>query len=174
MASFSDKLRAHRNPIHRSLCSSRPGGICCTKHLVMETKSMAVSKKISSKNSGSDSPLSTVSEKPAAAATTPGPAKKKAASQKTTASKKKTVARKQAPPAAKKKATSKKAAASPARPAPSSANRTKPLISQQQRQQMIGDAAYLISVKRAPWQGDPDSDWMAAETVIDMIFDVVD
>ena len=151
MASFSDKLRAHRNPIHRSLCSSRPGGICCTKQLVMETESMAVSKKISSKNSGSDSPLSTVSEKPAAAAT-PGPAKKKAASQKTTASKKKTVARKQAPPAAKKKATSKKAAASPARPAPSSANRTKPLISQQQRQQMIGDAAYLISVKRAPWK----------------------
>jgi hypothetical protein len=39
---------------------------------------------------------------------------------------------------------------------------------------MIGDAAYLISLKRAPWQGSPETDWMSAETVIDMIFDVAD
>ena len=135
---------------------------------------MAVSKKTSGKNIGSNSPVSTVSEKPAAAATTPGSAKKTAVTKKTAAAKKKSVVRKQAPPAAKKKVTSKKAAASPARPAPSSAKWAKPVISPQQRQQMIGDAAYLISLKRAPWQGDPHTDWMSAETVIDMIFDVDD
>ena len=96
--------------------------------------------------------------------TTPGSAKKKAVTKKATVSKRKSVARKQAPPAANKKATSQKAASRPARP----------VITQQQRQQMIGDAAYLISLKRAPWQGDPDTDWMSAETVIDMIFDVND
>ena len=135
---------------------------------------MAVSKKTSGKNIGSDSPVSKVSEKPAAAATTPGSAKKKAATKKTTASKKKSVDRKQAQPAAKKKATSKKAAASPTRPASSSGKRAKPVISQLQRQKMIGDAAYLISLKRAAWQRDPDTDWMSAEAVIDMIFDVDD
>jgi len=123
---------------------------------------MAVSKKISSKNINSNSPVSAVSQKPAAATTTPGPVKKKAVTKKTAVSKKKSVVSKQVPPAAKKKATSKKAARSPA----------KPVISQQQRQQMIGDAAYLISLKRAPWQGNADTDWMSAETVIDMVFDV--
>ena len=124
---------------------------------------MAVRKK-SSTNINSDSPVSTAAEKPAAATTTSGPAKRKAVTKKTAAVKKKAVTRKQAPPAAKKPASSKKAAISPARP----------VISPQQRQQMIGDAAYLISLKRAPWQGSPDTDWMSAETVIDMIFDVVD
>jgi hypothetical protein len=128
----------------------------------METERMAVSKKISSKNINSNSPVSAVAKKPAAATTTPGSVKKKAVTKKTAVSKKKSVVSKQAPPAAKKKATSKKAARSPA----------KPVISQQQRQQMIGDAAYLISLKRAPWQGNPDTDWMSAETVIDMVFDV--
>jgi len=161
MDSFSDKLRAHRNTIRCSLCSSRPGGICCVKQRVMETESMAVSKKTSSKNIGSNSPVSTVSGKPGAAVTTPGSAKKKTVTKKATVSKKKSVARKQAPPAANKKATSQKAA-------------SRPVISQQQRQQMIGDAAYLISLKRAPWQGNPDTDWMSAETVIDMIFNVDD
>ena len=164
MGSFNDKLRADRYPIHRSLCSSRPGGICCIKQLVMETESMAVSKKISSKKIDSNSPVSAVSDKPAATTTTPGSVKKKAVTKKTGVAKKKSVASKQAPPAAKRKAASKKAASSPA----------KPVISQQQRQQMIGDAAYLISLKRAPWQGSPETDWMAAETVIDMIFDVND
>jgi hypothetical protein len=130
----------------------------------METESMAVSRKTSRKNIGSNSPVSTVSEKPGAAVTTPGSAKKKTVTKKATLSKKKSVAIKQAPPAANKKATSQKAASSPARP----------VISQQQRQQMIGDAAYLISLKRAPWQGNPDTDWMSAETVIDMIFNVDD
>lgn len=172
MASFSDRLRAHRNPIPCSLCSSRRGSIRCVKQLFMETEKMAVSKKTSGKNTGSDSPVSTGSQKPTAAATTSGSAKKAAVTKKTTAAKKKSVVRKQTPPAAKKKATSRKAAASPTRPAPSSAKRAKPVISPQQRQQMIGDAAYLISLKRAPWQGDPHTDWMSAETVIDMIFDV--
>jgi len=161
MGSFSDRLRAHRNPIRCSLCSSRPDGICCVKQRVMETESMAVSRKTSRKNIDSNSPVSTVSAKPGAAVTTPGSAKKKTVTKKATVSKKKSVARKQAPPAANKKATSQKAA-------------SRPVISQQQRQQMIGDAAYLISLKRAPWQGNPDTDWMSAETVIDMIFNVDD
>jgi hypothetical protein len=137
----------------------------------MEMEQMAVRKKVSTKNIDSDS---AVSEKPAAASATPGAAKKKAASKKTTASKKKRVASKQPLAAANKKASAKKARKSPASPTVSPANGAKPVISQQQRQQMIGDAAYLISLKRAPWLGNPDTDWMSAETVIDMIFDVDD
>jgi hypothetical protein len=142
----------------------------------MEMEHMAVRKKISSKNIDSDTQVSTVSEKPATAAATatPGSAKKKVVTKKTTASKKKSAAGKKALPAAKKKATSKKAAGSPAGPASSPAKRAKPVISRQLRQQMIGDAAYLISLKRPPWQGNPDTDWMSAETVIDMVFDVDD
>ena len=109
-------------------------------------------------------PVSTASEKPAAATTPSVAAKKKAAPKKTAAVKKKSVTRKQAAAVAKKQAPGKKASPSPARP----------VISQQQRQQMIGDAAYLISLKRAPWQGSPETDWMSAETVIDMVFDVAD
>jgi hypothetical protein len=135
----------------------------------MEMEQMAVRKKISSKKIHSNSPVSAVSEKPAAATATPGPVRKKAVTKKTAVSKKKSVASKQAPPAA-----TKKAAGIPAGPASSSANGAKPVISQQQRQQMTGDAAYLISIKRKPWQGNSETDWIAAETVIDMIFDVAD
>lgn len=167
-------MSPHRYPICRSCCSSPADDSYCLKQLFMEMEHMAVRKKISSKNIDSDTPASTVSEKPAAATATPGSAKKKAVSKKTTASKKKNVARKQPLTAAKKKTTSKTAAGSPAGPASSPANGAKPVISQQQRQQMIGDAAYLISLKRNPWQGNPDIDWMSAETVIDMIFEVDD
>jgi hypothetical protein len=84
------------------------------------------------------------------------------------------VTKKKATPPASKKAASEKIADKPAAAAPSAGKGAKPVITQQQRQQMIGDAAYLISLKRAPWQGSPDSDWICAETVVDMIFDVAD
>jgi hypothetical protein len=130
----------------------------------METENMAVRKKSTTDMNSDSRPVSTASKKPAAA-TTPGvAAKKKAAPKKAAAVKKKSVTRKQATAVAKKQAPGKNAAPSPARP----------VISQQQRQQMIGDAAYLISIKRAPWQGSPETDWMSAETVIDMVFDVAD
>ena len=127
---------------------------------------MAVRKKVSTRKTDSDS---TLSEKQAAASEISAPAKKKAATKKTTAAKKKRVAKKQPLSAAKKKASGKTTEAGPAA---TPANGAKPVISPQQRQQMIGDAAYLISLKRPPWLGNPDTDWMSAETVIDMIFDV--
>lgn len=125
---------------------------------------MAVRKKSTTDMNRDSRPVSTASEKPAAATTPSVAVKKKAAPKKTAAVKKKSVSRKQAAAVAKKQAPGRKASPSPARP----------VISQQQRQQMIGDAAYLISLKRAPWQGSPETDWMSAETVIDMIFDVAD
>ena len=125
---------------------------------------MAVRKKSTTDMNSESRPVSTASEKPAAAMIPSVAAKKKAAPKKTAAVKKKSVTRKQAAAVAKKQAPGKKASPSPARP----------VISQQQRQQMIGDAAYLISLKRAPWQGSPETDWMSAETVIDMVFDVAD
>lgn len=51
-------------------------------------------------------------------------------------------------------------------------NGTKPLISIEQRHSMISNAAYLLSLKRDPCNGCPDADWVNAETVIDMLYDV--
>lgn len=51
-------------------------------------------------------------------------------------------------------------------------NGTKPLISIEQRHSMISNAAYLLSLKRDPCNGCPDADWLNAETVIDMLYDV--
>ena len=39
---------------------------------------------------------------------------------------------------------------------------------------MINDAAYLISLKRHAGLNGPDADWLYAETVIDMAFDIKD
>lgn len=49
---------------------------------------------------------------------------------------------------------------------------TKPVLAPEARQRMIGEAAYLISQRRDPAVGSPETDWISAETVIDMIFDV--
>jgi hypothetical protein len=59
----------------------------------------------------------------------------------------------------------------PATTAPT-ATRQKPAITGEQRQQMICEAAYLISSKRPHCTGSPEIDWFQAEAVIDMIFDV--
>ena len=48
----------------------------------------------------------------------------------------------------------------------------KPVLAPDERQRMISEAAYLISLRRDPAVGGPDSDWICAETVIDMIFDL--
>ena len=97
------------------------------------------------------------------AADTPAP-KKKVAKKKTakkTAPKKKVVAKKKA--AAKKAAPGKKVtAASPG----------KLQITPAKRMELISKGAYHISMKRHPCEGDMEGDWMAAEAVIDMLFEV--
>jgi hypothetical protein len=100
-------------------------------------------------------------------ADTPAPKKKVA--------KKKVAAKKVASKSVKKKVAKKKVAAtktaSPVRPStPAASGRT--VISQQERLELIGKGAYLISRKRHPHEGCMDSDWVAAETVIDMLFEV--
>lgn len=100
--------------------------------------------------------------------------KKKAVTKKAPAAAKKKVARKKSAPAAKKKAARKSPAGTASAAAMTKTNSAKPLISREERQRMVGEAAYLISLKRHPDQGSPDSDWLSAETVIDMIFDVAD
>lgn len=59
------------------------------------------------------------------------------------------------------------AAQVPAAPAPSSA---RPALSGDERQRMISEAAYLISLKRHAGANGPEADWLFAETVIDMVF----
>lgn len=146
----------------------------CDIQLIMEMQQMAERKKTSSKGLESDAPVSSISKEPATTTAAAEPAKKKAVTRKAAASKKKTAAGKKASTTAKRKTTSRKTASNQTGTSSNSGNGTKPVISQRQRQQMIGDAAYLISLKRDPWQGSPHSDWVAAETVIDMFFDVTD
>lgn len=98
---------------------------------------------------------------------TPAPKKKVA--------KKKAAAKKVASKSVKKKVARKKVAAtktlSPVKSsAPAAAGRR--VITPQERLELIGKAAYLISRKRQPHEGCMESDWVAAETVIDMLFEV--
>ena len=53
-------------------------------------------------------------------------------------------------------------------------NGSKPSITLDERQRLIGEAAYVISLKRDPNSGDPAVDWIQAEAVIDMIFTPAD
>ena len=102
------------------------------------------------------------------AADTPAP-KKKVAKKKTakkTAPKKKVVAKKKAAP---KKAVPKKKVTAAKAPAASS---VKLIISSAERLELIGKAAYFISTKRNPCEGGMESDWVAAEAVIDMLFEI--
>ena len=102
------------------------------------------------------------------AAESPAP-KKKVAKKKTakkTAPKKKVVAKKKAAP--KKAAPDKKVAVAKA-PATSGARLT---LTPAERMALISKAAYFISMKRNPCEGDMEGDWMAAEAVIDMLFEI--
>lgn len=102
------------------------------------------------------------------AAETPAP-KKKVAKKKTakkTAPKKKVVAQKRAAP--KKVAPKKKVAVSKA----TAASGGKPSITPSERLELITKGAYFISMKRNPCEGDMEGDWMAAEAVIDMLFEI--
>ena len=47
-------------------------------------------------------------------------------------------------------------------------------MSREARQRMISEAAYLISLKRHAGLHGPDADWLYAETVIDLVFDIAD
>ena len=51
---------------------------------------------------------------------------------------------------------------------------TKPALSRDARQRIIGEAAYLISLKRQAGLSGPEADWLFAETVIDLVFDTTD
>ncbi|MEJ2322983.1 MAG: hypothetical protein P8Z31_11850 [Gammaproteobacteria bacterium] len=53
---------------------------------------------------------------------------------------------------------------------PAAAGKT--VISQHERLELVGRGAYLISRKRHPHEGCMESDWVAAEAVIDMLFEV--
>jgi hypothetical protein len=105
------------------------------------------------------------------AAESPAPKKKtakKVASKKTAkkaATKKKVVAKKKAAP---KKAAPKKKVVAAKAPAASSG---KPRITSEERLALISKGAYHISMKRNPCDGDMEGDWVAAEAVIDMLFE---
>ncbi|MEJ2317165.1 MAG: DUF2934 domain-containing protein [Gammaproteobacteria bacterium] len=102
------------------------------------------------------------------AADTPAP-KKKVAKKKTakkTAPKKKVVAKKKAIP---KKAAPKKKVAAAKSPAASGGKLS---ITPAERMELISKGAYLISMKRHPCDGNMESDWVAAEAMIDMLFEV--
>ena len=101
------------------------------------------------------------------AAESPAP-KKKVAKKKTakkTVPKKKVVAKKKA--AAKKAAPGKRVATK----APE-ASSGKLQITAAARMELISKGAYHISMKRHPCEGNMEGDWMAAEAVIDMLFEV--
>lgn len=104
------------------------------------------------------------------AAETPAPKKKTArkVAKKKTARKAapKKVAKKKAAP--KKAAPKKKVAVAKSLPAASG----KPKITSSERMELISKGAYYISMKRNPCDGNMEGDWMAAEAVIDMLFEV--
>lgn len=103
-------------------------------------------------------------------------------------------AKKEGAPVAKKKIARKKAATSAKRASPGTetvsadagsvpasvgapradAAATKPALSRDARQRIIGEAAYLISLKRQAGLSGPEADWLFAETVIDLVFDTSD
>ena len=101
------------------------------------------------------------------AAETPAPKKKVAKKRvKKAAPKKKVVAKKKAAP--KKAAPEKKVTVAKA-PATSGARLT---LTPAERMALISKAAYYISMKRNPCDGNMEGDWMAAEAVIDMLFEI--
>lgn len=92
------------------------------------------------------------------------------ADKKNTAVKRKAAA-KPDPDQAKPRVARKRAASNPVTAGVPAVARKKTLITQDQRQQLLCDAAYLISLKRPTCTGSPEIDWLQAEAVIDMIFD---
>jgi len=101
------------------------------------------------------------------AAETPAPKKKTAKK----VAKKKTV-KKAAPKkkvVAKKKAAPKKRVATASAPAASAGKLS---ITPAGRMELISKGAYHISMKRHPCEGNMESDWLAAEAMIDMLFEV--
>jgi hypothetical protein len=108
-----------------------------------------------------------VVKKKATAATKKKVVRKKAASGTITASPvKKTVAAEAASAASSTPAR--------AQSAPAKNPRAKAALSGEARQRMISEAAYLISLKRHAGAAGPEADWLYAETVIDMVFDIAD
>jgi hypothetical protein len=119
-----------------------------------------------------------------AAAKSETPARK-VAKKKAAAPVKKKVARKKAATSAKKPSAGKRTVSTEAASQPSSSPASmrasaatnpgaKPALSRDARQRIIGEAAYLISLKRHAGAAGPEADWLYAETVIDMVFDIAD
>jgi hypothetical protein len=100
---------------------------------------------------------SATSKKKTPAVKAKGSVKKKAVAKASSSSKKKTVARKKTT----KSSVEKK-----------KLNGSKILISGDERHRMICEAAYLVSLKRNHGTSSQEMDWIHAETVIDMLFEV--
>jgi len=115
------------------------------------------------------------------AAAKPEAAARKTADKTVAATSKKKVARKKAATSTKKASAGKKTVSADAAsvavssPVSSGGSRAasaaaKPALSREGRQRMIGEAAYLISLKRHAGLAGPEADWLYAETVIDLVF----
>jgi hypothetical protein len=96
---------------------------------------------------------------------------------------KKKVARKKAATSAKRASAGTKTASADATSAsgptsvgasPAGTAAKRPALSGDARQRIIGEAAYLISLKRQAGLSGPEADWLFAETVIDLVFDTTD
>lgn len=72
----------------------------------------------------------------------------------------------------KKKVVRKKVAATAATPVAKANPGVKPTVSAEERERLVRAAAFLISSKRNPCDGNAEVDWCQAEAVIDMIFDI--
>jgi len=106
---------------------------------------------------------------------------KKGASAKTRAAAKKSAPVKSKVAVTKKKTTAKKSLDAKSKPVSRSKKTaskkvtfsgSKIMIANDQRQKIIGEAAYLISLKRDQGEDNLLQDWVQAETVIDMLFEV--
>ena len=128
--------------------------------------------KAQSYNPGAAGGIGSASSKPAAAQQAPAAGKKPAGKKAGASEQKKTTRNKVQSGATKTAAAKTTAATSPAR-APAAAEK-KSVVSSGERQRMINDAAYLISLKRHAGADGPHADWLYAETVIDLVFNTTD
>jgi hypothetical protein len=147
----------------------------------MEVNSMPESKQPSVKAASVQHNTTAVASSAAQTAAKPEAPARKTAQKTVAATSKKKVARKKAATSTKKASAGKKTVSADAAsvavssPVSSEGSRAasaaaKPALSREARQRMIGEAAYLISLKRHAGLAGPEADWLYAETVIDLVF----
>lgn len=101
------------------------------------------------------------------------PTRKVVTTKSATPAKKRVARKKPASTTAKKPAAPRKTARAAAAASATSSD-SRPSLSRDERQRLINDAAYLISLKRSSGLDGPQADWLYAETVIDMAFNSKD